>query len=112
LSQLHIEPRPEGRNVALLVGMAGGNHWSASVESDPASQRLTFDVACRVHGHMSGPLASSYRRLSDKTTGAEVVVTAGLESEVSDKNGYVSVAGLSPPSRASGTFRWTYVVVA
>jgi hypothetical protein len=49
LQSLHIEDRPNGCRVALLVGMAGHSHWSMSVQAQPSSARLTFDVACRVH---------------------------------------------------------------
>jgi hypothetical protein len=70
LQSLHVERRSsEGRianpsyEVALLVGMAGDSHWSASVECDPAGA-LVFDVACR--------LASRPRRL-----GAEYCVKRG-----------------------------------
>ncbi len=49
LQSLHIEQRPNGP-VALLVGMAGTSHWSASVEADEATQSIVFDIACRVRG--------------------------------------------------------------
>ena len=48
LQQLSIEELSPGNRVALLLGMAGKSHWSASVECDPASSSLLFDVACRV----------------------------------------------------------------
>ena len=48
LQQLSIEELAPGNRVALLLGMAGRSHWSASVECDPASLSLLFDVACRV----------------------------------------------------------------
>src|ERR1051326_2095918 len=32
LQTLSVERLSDGRSVALLVGMAGGSHWSASVE--------------------------------------------------------------------------------
>jgi hypothetical protein len=48
LQQLSIEELSPGNRVALLLGMAGKSHWSASVECDPASLSLLFDVACRV----------------------------------------------------------------
>ncbi len=48
LQQLSIEERAPGNRVALLLGMAGRSHWSASVECDPASLSLLFDMACRV----------------------------------------------------------------
>lgn len=45
LQQLHIEQR--GSNaVALMVGMAGAGHWSASIET-LADGRVRFDLACR-----------------------------------------------------------------
>lgn len=47
LQSLQLEERAGGK-VALLVGMAGRSHWSASVEADSGSGRLVFDIACRV----------------------------------------------------------------
>lgn len=60
LQELHLETRPGGRELALLVGMAGHSHWSLSAELDAAAETLTFDVACRVRGP-SGSLGSRYR---------------------------------------------------
>jgi hypothetical protein len=48
LQHLRVEPRGGGQQVALLVGMAGRTHWSASVEADPLGGRLIFDIACRL----------------------------------------------------------------
>jgi hypothetical protein len=61
---LHIEDREDGRTLALLVGMAGKSHWSASIEienraGEPAC--VSFDVACRVRAGEAGPLGSTYR---------------------------------------------------
>src|SRR5687767_2733471 len=47
LQSLSIEQRPSGA-VALLVGMSGQSHWSASVEAIPGQGKLIFDLACRV----------------------------------------------------------------
>ena len=60
MQQCSLEPSSRGRQMALLIGMAGKSHWSQSVETDSAAISLTFDVACRVH---SQPLwlGSSYR---------------------------------------------------
>lgn len=60
LKDLHFESRDGGVQLALLVGMAGKSHWSASIELDAIAQRLTFDVACRVR---SAPdwLGSAYQ---------------------------------------------------
>ena len=61
--QLHVEQRTDGdhfRNVALLVGMAGRNHWSMSVEA-PSPAVMVFDVACRVDDRQPVNLRSTYQ---------------------------------------------------
>ena len=60
LQQLSIEALSPGRQAALLLGMAGKSHWSASVECDPATVSLVFDVACRVQQRPQ-QLGSCYR---------------------------------------------------
>lgn len=57
LQQLSFERLPDGRPVALLVGMAGATHWSMSADIAGA---LVFDVACRVKEE-DATLGSSYR---------------------------------------------------
>jgi hypothetical protein len=48
----------------MLVGIAGGSHWSLAVEpfAGGTGAGLQFDVACRVRA-APGRLASSYRLL-------------------------------------------------
>ena len=46
---------------ALLVGMAGRSHWSASVEAGPRPAALVFDIACRHTQRPSAWLGSRYR---------------------------------------------------
>ncbi len=65
--EAHLEPRADGRQVVLLVGMAGSSHWSASVEIDPQTHTALFDVACRMRGPADW-LGSRYRILTDVTT--------------------------------------------
>lgn len=63
---LHIEDREDGRTLALLVGMAGKSHWSASIEIDNQAGQpscVSFDVACRVRTCDVGRLGSTYRLL-------------------------------------------------
>jgi hypothetical protein len=67
LQSLHVERRADGRQVALLVGMAGKGHWSASVELDAAGEQARFEVACRVPTTVRGRLQSCYQ-----VPGAEV----------------------------------------
>jgi hypothetical protein len=64
---LHIEQRDDGRTLALLVGMAGKSHWSASIEIDAEAGLVRFDVACRLRAPATGPLGSTYERLSSDT---------------------------------------------
>lgn len=53
-----------GGEVALLVGMAGQSHWSASIEV--AQSGLIFDIACRMPAAGDGySLGSTYRMPSD-----------------------------------------------
>lgn len=63
LQSLSIEPRIASE-VALLVGMAGRNHWSASVEAIEGERRLEFDVACRRSEEVA-ELGSRYRWMAD-----------------------------------------------
>ena len=84
LQQLSIEELAPGSRVALLLGMAGKSHWSASVECDPVSLSLLFDVACRVQQppqrlgscyHTEVPLAEgSLDRARFTTAGAAVTL--------------------------------------
>jgi hypothetical protein len=59
LQSLAIEERSAGA-VALLVGMAGQNHWSASVEAIAGARRVIFDLACRVQLNQAPRLSSVY----------------------------------------------------
>ena len=81
LQQGSLEPSSRGRQMALLIGMAGKSHWSQSVETDSAATSLTFDVACRVHRQPVW-LGSSYRRTIPSRLSASTVrltVAAGIE---------------------------------
>lgn len=60
LQQLSIEERPGNRQVALLVGMAGRSHWSASVTAARQDRSLLFEMACRTNDTLAR-LLSSYR---------------------------------------------------
>jgi len=57
--------------------MAGKNHWSVSVEEDPSSVSLVFDVACRI---LQKPhwLGSSYDLSGSAQIGAMTSETAAL----------------------------------
>ncbi|MEZ6069226.1 MAG: hypothetical protein R3C10_02920 [Pirellulales bacterium] len=63
LQALEFEKWTDGGRLALLVGMAGRNHWSVSAELDPQLDQVVCDVACRLQEDPSEPgnLRSSYR---------------------------------------------------
>ena len=100
-----VETRPDGRRVALLVGMAGGSHWSASVEAPSGVAELIFDLACR---HAKSPvwLGSRYRRLAG---GEEWTLSiSGDAAQVTHAGATISVG---PHSVAGvGTTRWRFSV--
>src|SRR5207244_9937204 len=62
LQSLSMETLTDGRRVALLVGLAGRSHWSASIEPALGKAELVFDLACR-HGPNHGMLGSRYHQL-------------------------------------------------
>lgn len=62
LQQLSIEERPDDHQVALLVGMSGHSHWSASITASRNDRSLLFEMACRMNDP-SASLLSSYRIL-------------------------------------------------
>ena len=77
LQQLSLQPLPDGRRVALLVGMAGKSHFSLSVIADEPSQRLVFEAACR---YQTKPqfLGSTYEKR------CQTPFVAGFEFEFDD----------------------------
>jgi hypothetical protein len=70
LQSVSIEKLPDGRTVALLVGMAGRSHWSASIEEVREQCGVQFDLACRCQA--PGTLGSQYAPLP----GAIIAVAA------------------------------------
>ena len=62
LQALEFEKWTDGGRLALLVGMAGRNHWSVSAELDPDEDQVVCDVACRLQEAPDEPgdLRSSY----------------------------------------------------
>ena len=127
LQELHFEHRSDDRQLAFLVGRAGANHWSLSIELDAAAGKITFDAACRVH---SAPerLGSSYRLLAHEVgpaiSGASLIGWAGgceLKSERIEGEAACQIircpnelqllpASVSPPWPL--TVRWRYAVLA
>jgi hypothetical protein len=104
LQNLSVETLHNGRRVALLVGMAGGSHWSASIEAVPNNAELIFDLACR-HTRTPTWLGSRYRSLSDVTP--KLIFRADGET-VSDQKGLT----IKPASilNTASTTRWKFSI--
>lgn len=116
---LHLEDRPGGKRVALLVGRAGRAHWSLSVEADVARETLLFDVACRSLVKAE-QLGSAYRLSVGCRLEAQRVLFMRhelrlLEGEMQfNRLGHESVS-ISPNTDAGEagkvqTFRWRYQI--
>ena len=105
LQTLSIEKLPDGRTAALLVGMAGRSHWSASIEAVAGSAQLIFDLACR-HADQPTQLGSQYRWLSPLTKNIRI---ADIDAQISQQDENVVVRPKSE-SRAGQTTRWKYTI--
>lgn len=107
LQTLSIENLPDGRSVALLVGMAGRSHWSASIEPVNGQSKLIFDIACR----HSGPprwLGSRYLQMS-MLASSYLSIESG-NARISEENEVVEIVPQNILPR--GTSRWRFVVSA
>ncbi len=113
---LEMHSHPDGRTFALLVGMAGASHWSASIETDPIRERIIFDVACRIKTEPKS-LGSSYA-VSNPVERPRIEAIA-LESTPSGSQAVVETIGqqiilcmadLSGP--LPRTVRWKYAISA
>ena len=63
LQSLSMEKLPDDQTAALLVGMAGRSHWSASiVTNDFDARMLKFDLACRCQA-IPGSIGSEYQAM-------------------------------------------------
>jgi hypothetical protein len=105
LQSLSIENLPDGRSAALLVGMAGRSHWSASVEPNVDQSGLTIDIACR-HSQESKWLGNRYRRLS---AAAEDLLIEANGADVAIECEYVSIRPLTAAC-AVKTTRWQFAM--
>ncbi len=94
------------RPVAMLLGMAGNSHWSASMETVADKAAFIFDIACR-HAANPGTLGSRYRRLSPL---ADIRLSAleCRDTTVSEAGDIVEITPLFVTHE--GTSRWRYAV--
>lgn len=108
LQNIHIERRAQGVLVALLVGMAGTSHWSASIELDPRARRLTFDVACRLQ-LPPGKLGSTYRG-SLQHVAVESLLVNDQRCEMVASVGSTVIQPAHTVTVVPDTVRWCYQV--
>ena len=113
LQQLSIEELAPGRQVALLVGMAGKSHWSVSIEPQPEQRGFVFDVACRSRD-VAHWLGSTYRGLEDKVP-VPGFRLSGLEvdrgrTSVQQHEVEWMIRPAQTDRATSGTRRWKYGV--
>ena len=116
LQSLAIERRPEGA-VALLVGMAGQSHWSASFEA-LADRRLKIDIACRLgagagesrlgsrYAANAAPVAPSPGRVALDLSGKRQLLIAfgpEIEEKVASDSVFLGVRGTTKQP-----VRWQY----
>lgn len=131
LQFVSIETRPKKLPVALLMGMSGDGHWSASIEQLPDERTLRFDIACRAKSRPEN-LGSRYRigpRFELLPDSQEATVLAfsvgGMQFELQGefvKDAPLPVVQASgselqvyfgePVSDAAQTYRWVYRLTA
>jgi hypothetical protein len=120
LQSLHVQPLTDrDGSLAALVGMSGANHWSLSVEPDPASSvpRLIFDAACRLKRNGLMRAASRYARVVEATPAERIRVeplpTAGQSAApfLETGAGAISVVReITSADVAPTTVRWRYAI--
>jgi hypothetical protein len=106
LQSLSLETLPDGRKVALLVGMAGRSHWSASIEALPDRPALVFDIACR-RGQEAEALGSAYQPAAGTDERRNLICAAGTALQEDER-----ALRFFPQVQASvgSTVRWKYTV--
>jgi len=111
LQSLAVDTRDDGTAVALLVGMAGSSHWSASVQLDPAVSCVRFDVACRVRASHAGPLGSTYRPMADQLPTDAIAIETDpsfTPAQLERQDGLMRIVVAAAPDDAPRTIRWGY----
>jgi hypothetical protein len=114
--EVHFEERdPDGR-IALLVGMAGRSHWSASVAAE--GDGIRWDIACRVREAPTW-LGAAYQiagALSIAATSATVTTPAGSRLQFTGDTAWESrdarlqLSVPLPTEKFPQTLVWQYAV--
>ena len=113
------------------MGMAGGSHWSASIEQYPAERALRFDIACRAKSRPEN-LGSRYRlaprvqlHSADAESGPIRFTAGGISFELTGESNHDSPLPLlsaaeqelrvhfgEPGGSDPQTYRWVYRLTA
>ena len=117
LQQLSLETTADGRPCALLVGMAGISHWSASVEF--MAGVIRFELACRAK-QLPELLASTYRAgegtlevgrsIVLRTVGGRLVMRPAANTSLRADGNQWSMAADSLPATVPNTVCWGYEI--
>jgi hypothetical protein len=110
LQSLSIETLNDGRRVALLVGMAGRGHWSASVETDEARTALMFDVACRSAVRPEQLLSCYALGLGVERVRVVAENAPPVPARVAREGEWLAVTCPMPAQAVGPTWRWRYRV--
>jgi hypothetical protein len=105
LQSVTFQTLTNSAQAALLVGMAGRSHWSASIEAVPNRPELIFDVACR-HPDRPGYLGSQYRILVPAENAFDI---HGLDSQIQQQPKSFLIQP-QMTNAGSPTARWKYII--
>ena len=108
LQECHVESRPDGRQVALLVGRAGRSHWSLSVLCDPAAGSFFFEAACRLSGDPAW-LGSRYQSFPAASAALEVTRSSADEQGEQVGSDLMIAAPVSTATNTR-TVQWSYLM--
>lgn len=115
LQDLHIEQRPGGVQVALLVGRAGRSHWSLSIALDASSHTILFDAACRTGerplwlGSIYSCLSPGLHTLSDCGRGLAMEMLEGIDAALlNEERGTIALPARVAEQSGNQTNRWRY----
>ena len=108
---------------AMLIGMAGRNHWSVCVEARPAARSIRWDVACRGECEASCFFGNAYEPLVEWqacSAGLLLAESNGFRYELSVQRGGTDAGSLVvheaeqqlrlqlAPDPTAATQRWCY----
>jgi hypothetical protein len=107
LVSLSVEDLVGGRRAALLVGMAGRSHWSASALALPREGAFLFDVACRP-GAAPAALTSTYELTAAGRHCLQVEADESVGGQMEIAASRLVVSAREQDLQAGKTVRWKY----